>query len=196
MPTGTDTSPTSDLIERFNAIMADLLACVTDAALRAAGVPWPLRMLLAPLIRRRIARWSDGFGALVADARADRLVASAVDSACEPTAEQPSPDRRCGAGDATEYQRSAVSRCERATAQLDPKDSNPVLAMLDLRATRPYRRRGRPRAGRDAPMCGVVGHERHVPFRGLPNPAAGRHVPPAVFSHSLNGRVLHDHFIA
>jgi hypothetical protein len=54
MPIGTIAPPTADLIERFSAIIADVMACVADSALKAAGVPWPVRMLVAPLIRRQI----------------------------------------------------------------------------------------------------------------------------------------------
>jgi hypothetical protein len=75
MPTGTQTPPTSDLIERFNSIIMELMACVAAASLKAAGVPWPVRMILAPLLRRRLARWSAEFSRIVTDARSGRGIA-------------------------------------------------------------------------------------------------------------------------
>jgi hypothetical protein len=90
--TATPTAPSADLIERFNAIIDGLLAALAVESMRAAGVPWPLRMILAPLLRRRIARWSAAFSAMVADARAGRNVERAKDSPADLAVERPRAD--------------------------------------------------------------------------------------------------------
>jgi hypothetical protein len=159
MPTGTDAPITSDLIERFNAIMADVLACVADAALRAAGVPWALRILLAPLVRRRIARYSHDFSALVADVRAGRLAAPAIGPDGALAVEQPHPDRRCSAIGATARVRLPQGRSGRTddgNADDGTADGGPA-----LESTRPDR----------GPLRGVVPDDvrRAVTYRRPPD---------------------------
>jgi hypothetical protein len=129
MTTGTAPPPTpsADLIDRFNAIIDDVLACVAVESMKAAGVPWVLRMILAPLLRRRLARWSTAFSAVMADARAGRGIEPAVAPAREPSLE-PSvdpmfdpacEDRQSGGASATPSFRSRSVHTERATALCD-----------------------------------------------------------------------------
>jgi hypothetical protein len=182
MPTGTDAPLTSDLIERFNALMADVLACVTDAALKAAGVPWPLRLLLAPLMRRRLARWSGKFSTLMADARAGRMVEPAANVEVDSAAEHPQADDRRDATCVTDRVRPAFGRRQSAPAQPGDADVPERLVMSTGRGaqfvvggddwrvrTSPWTRgvrRGFDRAGRCL-----------FPRRAPPYPDARRHTP-------------------
>jgi hypothetical protein len=141
MPTGTDAPITSDLIERFNALMADVLACVTDAALKAAGVPWPLRLLLGPLVRRRLTRWSGDFSALVADTRAGRLVETAGDRDEDVAGGPSDQDGRRDAVSAPVGVCSARYRTDQADVRGDADDL-PNFVVNSERCAAPRRQRG------------------------------------------------------
>jgi hypothetical protein len=132
--------PTADLIERFNAIMADLIACVTLEALRAAGVPWALRVLLAPLVRRRVARWSDDFSSLVAEARSGRLVERSACFGDDLATESPYPGRRCASASASQRNRAATGRADRAATE---RDAEQFLEVAEPSSERGFRRRHR-----------------------------------------------------
>jgi hypothetical protein len=196
MPTGIDTPPTSDLLERFNAIMADLLACVTDAALKAAGVPWPIRMLMAPLLRRSLARWSNGFSVLMADVRAGRVVEAAGD----PAAESPRPGDACGAKPGAARVRSAPHQRDRATTQQDPTGAGDVLLLPSCAVGAHDARRGgwrddgwrgsygiKRRAVIDARKYCVLGQRQPVVSRWRLRHGAGHRGPPE-FSDEMQQR--------
>jgi hypothetical protein len=128
MTTGTAPPPTpsADLIDRFNAIIDDVLACVAVESMKAAGVPWVLRMILAPLLRRRLARWSTAFSAVMADARAGRGIEPAksrqIDQAGDDLAVQPDSEERPSRTIAAEQRaRSATAPKEPAAARHAPE---------------------------------------------------------------------------
>jgi hypothetical protein len=134
MPIGTETPPASDLIERFSAIIADVLACVTDAALKAAGVPWPVRVLMAPLLRRWIVRRSSDFSALLAQARADRPSDSAAAGAVSLADQLPCADRQSGAKPGMQAVRFASGPGGRTISVHDADTSLTVALLADQRA--------------------------------------------------------------
>jgi hypothetical protein len=180
MTSGTAISPkpSPELIDRFNAIIDDVLACLALESLRAAGVPWALRMILAPLLRRRIARWSAAFSAAMADARAGGGVEPAVASALEPSlqpAVEPAachlqPASRSGATITAAVLRSAPDRRDRAAADdraIDFPDAvlNPGAAVPD-----PGGRVCGQRAQRDRPTTRPSTWIVDVFGRGRPDP--------------------------
>jgi hypothetical protein len=155
MTPGTATPPSSDLIDRFNAIIDSVLACVAVESMKAAGVPWPLRMILAPLLRRRLARLSATFSAMVADARAGRLVARAAESPIDPPIDLPAdslavpppePDARSRAMPATDRVGFVSGRRGREIVQPEPLIAPAIVVPSERRATRSERRPTWPRA--------------------------------------------------
>jgi hypothetical protein len=203
MPTGTDAPPLSELLARFDALMADVLACVTDAALKAAGVPWPLRLLLAPLMRRSLARWSGDFSRLVADVRTGRSAESdagpdaGVDAGVDfsrggdPAAGNP--DRHCGAMAATRRVRSASDRMEREAAHLVGVDFPNAERLPARRATPPDHHHSRP-CVRTTVRANLRAHDgdgrRRYPHRP-PSPRGGmRASGPPTFFRDVRSRRL------
>jgi hypothetical protein len=181
MPTGTHTPPTSDLIERFNAIMADVLACVTDAALKAAGVPWPLRLLLAPLLRRRIARWSAEFSSLVADGQTGRRVDPKIGPVGDLAMEPPCIAQGAAKTSATTRVRSASGRQERATGQLPAANDCHIGVPFERRAARPVHRGAIAREGTRVGRDGVVGPRHATCAKAMPRDGTNRWRPQKTF---------------
>jgi hypothetical protein len=204
MPTGTEAPPTSDLIERFNALMDDLVACVTLEALRAAGVPWVVRVLLARFIRRRIARWSSDFSGLVADARAGRtaLAGRAAGPAVEADAEAREQSRRGGAMPRMERARSdpsASSGRRPACETPAPSISADIVVLSEKLCGRSERRRGRPRRRTYKPDRHAGSRRRWVnAIRRPPAVVAWRHEPSqsrCVFRSGAGVASSHGHFV-
>jgi hypothetical protein len=158
MPTGTDTPPrpSSDLIDRFNAIIDDVLACLAVESMKAAGVPWPLRMILAPLLRRRIARWTARFSAIMADVRTGRTVAPAANVAADPVIEDHGEERRCGATSAPRALPSRAGCRERITVRQGAVDASTDVALCEWRVIRPDQVGDVPRVLTDAHCDALV----------------------------------------
>jgi hypothetical protein len=219
MQTGTDTAPASDLIERFNALMDDLIACVTLEALRAAGVPWAVRVLLAPFIRRRIARWSNAFCKLAQGPRAGRglqstsvpAIAPAIAPAGDILAERADLDRRRPPVPPSKPVRSESGRRHRADFQHDFEELANVALLPETPGSRTAHLGGRPRAPMNAPMPHANARERSTapgPFlrggtrhRGPPSRVAMRSCAMrscAMRSCGLRreaGAISHAHFV-
>jgi hypothetical protein len=186
MPTGTATppAPSSDLIDRFNAIIDGLLAALVVESMKAAGVPWPLRMILAPLLRRRLARWSARFAAMVADARAGRRIEPALDVAAGAAADagDGDPEADCQAHPifARNAVRSASVRRDAAIARATVADASNAGALPDRREPRPDGP-GRPHVQRITRIAGGVVRRRYTAARPSRRGGTSCCGPPAFF---------------
>jgi hypothetical protein len=189
MPTGTPPPPSSELIDRFNVIIDDVMACLAVESMRAAGVPWLLRIILAPLLRRRIARWSARFAAIVADARAGRCLGpaarpasgQAIGPAADFAGATPQPDNRSGALSATERDRPASGRRAHAVAEIDAAGTPDATVALDRRAMRTGQRSIVPRGLTNARIPLARGRGRAIAPRTSLRGGASACGPPVSF---------------
>jgi hypothetical protein len=163
-------------------------------------VPWPLRLLLAPLMRRRLVRWSDNFTSLVADRRACRTVEPAGDFAVEqphlddPCSAAAALDDPCGAAAARGRDRSTPLTENRAAAQRDPVDPPVVVVLSERRGPAFVGYVDRPRLRTDASIL------RFPQSAGAAAPRRWRrgginHCGPPAFFRGAVAHALHGHFV-
>jgi hypothetical protein len=197
--------PTPELIARFNALMDDIIACVTLEALRAAGVPWVVRVLLAPLIRRRIVRLSRGFSALLVGAPSGRSVGRAdapaldraelADDLAAGLAIEPAEAAcRGGAVPAPARRGDAPVRSGRGVDPRHALGPPNVVDLLERRAARPDRRGSKPSEPTPARMPRIVGPGGAPDRRRLPRAGTNPFGHPNFFRHPT-AESLHDHFV-
>jgi hypothetical protein len=184
MTTGTapQPPPSSDLIDRFNAIIDDVPACVAVESMKAAGVPWVLRMILAPLLRRRIARWSAAFSAMVADPRAARAVAPAVAPALDLPVARPHPDSRSRTPSAAARARFASVPDLPEVPSQDTGDFREVEPLSGKPASRPSRPGARPIDRPKTRIVTVGGQGGWCPPSSFSRPGFKQCGPPELFS--------------